>query len=144
MGAPPACGGEPRIDPAPLNGLRVIEIANEISGPYCGKLFVDLGAHVIKIEGPGRDSLRQWGPFPRGEPDPDRCGLFTYLNTGKRGTVLDLTRDTDTGAARELIGGADVLIDGLAPGTLDKAGLGMAVLQTLNPRLVVARISNFG
>jgi crotonobetainyl-CoA:carnitine CoA-transferase CaiB-like acyl-CoA transferase len=144
VGAPPARGGERRIDPAPLSGLRVIEIANEISGPYCGKLFVDLGADVIKIEGPGGDSLRQWGPFPGGEPDPDRCGLFTYLNAGKRGTVLDLARDADAGAAGELIADADVLIDGLAPGTLDKSGLGADVLQNVNPRLVVARISNFG
>src|SRR5271155_4604432 len=61
---------------AALDGLRVIEIANEISGPYCGKLFVDLGAEVTKIEAPGGDSLRRWGPFPGGQADPDRCGLF--------------------------------------------------------------------
>jgi crotonobetainyl-CoA:carnitine CoA-transferase CaiB-like acyl-CoA transferase len=53
----------------PVKGLRVVEIANEISGPYCGKLFVDIGADVTKIEGPGGDSLRRWGPFPGGEPD---------------------------------------------------------------------------
>ena len=106
-----------------LDGLRVIEIANEISGPYCGKLFVDLGADVIKIEGPEGDSLRRWGPFPGGEPHPDRCGLFEYLNTGKQGAVLDIMRETDADVARQLIGDADVLIDALAPGTLDKAGL---------------------
>jgi crotonobetainyl-CoA:carnitine CoA-transferase CaiB-like acyl-CoA transferase len=127
-----------------LDGLRVVEIANEISGPYCGKLFVDLGANVIKIEGPEGDSLRRWGPFPGGEPDHDRCGLFEYLNAGKHGAVLDITRETDAGVARQLIGDADVLIDALAPGTLDKSGLGVDALQNINPGLVVVHISNFG
>ncbi|HUB58580.1 MAG TPA: CoA transferase, partial [Mycobacterium sp.] len=119
-----------------LDGLRVVEIANEISGPYCGKLFVDIGADVTKIEGPEGDSLRQWGPFPGGEPDPDRSGLFEYLNVGKRAAGLD--------GARGLIADADVLIDGLAPGSLENTGLGVEALQEINPRLVVARISNFG
>jgi crotonobetainyl-CoA:carnitine CoA-transferase CaiB-like acyl-CoA transferase len=127
-----------------LDGLRVIEIANEISGPYCGKLFVDLGADVTKIEAPTGDSLRRWGPFPGGEPDPDRCGLFEYLNAGKRGIVLDVTCESGAAVARQLINDADVLIDALAPGTLDNSGLGADVLQSINPRLVVVRISNFG
>jgi crotonobetainyl-CoA:carnitine CoA-transferase CaiB-like acyl-CoA transferase len=122
----------------PLDGLHVVEIANEISGPYCGKLFVDIGADVTKIEGPERDSLRQWGPYPGGEPDPDRCGLFEYLNAGKRCEVVDSI------VARELIADADVLIDGLAPGVLDNSGFGVDALQEINPRLVVVRISNFG
>jgi crotonobetainyl-CoA:carnitine CoA-transferase CaiB-like acyl-CoA transferase len=127
-----------------LDGLRVIEIANEISGPYCGKLFVDLGADVTKIEGPEGDSLRRWGPFPGDEPDPDRCGLFEYLNAGKRGTVLDISGERQAAVARQLVGEADVLIDGLAPGTLDKSGLGVDALQNINPGLVVVHISNFG
>jgi crotonobetainyl-CoA:carnitine CoA-transferase CaiB-like acyl-CoA transferase len=122
----------------PLDGLHVVEIANEISGPYCGKLFVDIGADVTKIEGPERDSLRQWGPYRGGEPDPDRCGLFEYLNAGKRCEVVDSI------VARELIADADVLIDGLAPGVLDNSGFGVDSLQEINPRLVVVRISNFG
>ncbi|MBV8179849.1 MAG: CoA transferase, partial [Mycobacterium sp.] len=127
-----------------LDGLRVVEIANEISGPYCGKLFVDLGADVTKIEGPEGDSLRRWGPFPGDEPDPDRSGLFEYLNAGKGGAILDVTCESQAAVARELIGDADVLIDALAPGALDKAGLGVEALQDINPRLVVVRISNFG
>ena len=94
VGVPPACGGKWRHVTAPLDGLRVVEIAEEISGPYCGKLLVDLGADVTKIEAPEGDLLRQWGPFPGGEADPDRSGLFEYLNAGKRGAVLDLTRDS--------------------------------------------------
>jgi crotonobetainyl-CoA:carnitine CoA-transferase CaiB-like acyl-CoA transferase len=127
-----------------LDGLRVVEIADEISGPYCGKLFADLGAEVTKIEAPEGDSLRRWGPFPGHEPDPDRGGLFEYLNAGKRGAVLDVMCEGDAAAARQLIGDADVLIDASAPGTLDKSGLRVEVLQHINPRLVVVRISNFG
>jgi crotonobetainyl-CoA:carnitine CoA-transferase CaiB-like acyl-CoA transferase len=118
----------------PLAGLRVVEIANEISGPYCGKLFVDLGAEVTKIEGPEGDPLRRWGPFPGGKPDADRCGLFEYLNAGKHIASAD-----QAAAARELIAEADVLIEAPAPGAV-----GNAALQDINPGLVVVRISNFG
>jgi crotonobetainyl-CoA:carnitine CoA-transferase CaiB-like acyl-CoA transferase len=114
-----------------LDGLRAVEIADEISGPYCGKLLVDLGVEVTKIEPPEGDSLRRWGPFPGDEPDPDRAGLFEYLNAGKRGMVLDLARDSDAVAA--LIADADVLVDA-----------GAATLPELPSGLVVVRISNFG
>jgi crotonobetainyl-CoA:carnitine CoA-transferase CaiB-like acyl-CoA transferase len=121
---------------AALDGLRVVEIADEISGPYCGKLLVDLGAEVTKIETPERDSLRHYGPFPGGQPDPDRSGLFEYLNAGKRGAVLDLTSDGGGAAARRLIADADVLI---AAGTV-----GTVALPPPDPGLVVVYISNFG
>ncbi|WP_424078454.1 CoA transferase, partial [Mycobacterium sp.] len=105
-------------------------------------MFVDLGADVTKIEGPEGDPLRRWGPFPGGDPDPDRCGLFEYLNVGKHATVLDLARQA--AVALELIRDADVLIDALAPGALDESGLAIDALQDINPNLVVVRISNFG
>jgi crotonobetainyl-CoA:carnitine CoA-transferase CaiB-like acyl-CoA transferase len=108
-----------------LSGLRVVEIADEISGPYCGKLLADLGADVTKIEPPEGDPLRRWGPFPGDRPDPDRAGLFEYLNAGKRRVAA-----TDT---RVLIADADVLID----------GRGVEVPQP-DSRLVAVRISNFG
>ena len=107
-----------------LHGLRVVEIADEISGPYCGKLLADLGADVTKIEPPEGDPLRRWGPFPGDHPDPDRSGLFAYLNAGKR---------LASGDARDLIADADVLIDGHET----------VVPQPIS-RLVVVRISNFG
>ncbi|HEY1842506.1 MAG TPA: CoA transferase [Mycobacterium sp.] len=110
---------------AALDGLHVVEIADEISGPYCGKLLVDLGADVTKVEPPEGDPLRRWGPFPGGEPDVDRSGLFEYLNAGKRGASLDM--------ADELIADADVLIEA-----------GTTALPQLDPDLVVVHISNFG
>ena len=130
----------------PLAGLRVVEIAQDIAGPYCTKLLVDLGADVYKIEPPGGDPLRRWGPFPDGVPDPERSGLFEYLNAGKRGATLDLASNGDGASARELIGAADILVENLAPGTLDRSewGLDRERLSRINPGLVVVRISSFG
>jgi crotonobetainyl-CoA:carnitine CoA-transferase CaiB-like acyl-CoA transferase len=127
---------------APLEGLRVVEIAGDIAGPYCTKLLVDLGADVTKIEPASGDPLRRWGPFPGGVPDPNRSGLFEYLNAGKCGATLDLDRDVS--AAGELIAQAHLLVDGMRPGTLDRVGLDTDSLRALNPGLVVVRISDFG
>src|SRR4029079_8092514 len=71
----------PGVTPA-LAGLRVVEMAGAIAGPYCAKLLADLGAEVTKIERPSGDPMREWGPFPGGVPDPNRSGLFEYLNAG--------------------------------------------------------------
>jgi crotonobetainyl-CoA:carnitine CoA-transferase CaiB-like acyl-CoA transferase len=128
----------------PLAGLRVVEIATEIAGPYCTKLLVDLGAEVTKIESPAGDPLRAWGPFLGDIADPDRAGLFTYLNAGKLGATLDLTRGGELAAAGRLIADAHLLVEASPPGTLDQWGFDADVLQTLNPGLVVVRISDFG
>src|SRR6201993_4678082 len=129
---------------AALAGLRVVEIAGDIAGPYCTKLLVDLGAEVTKIEPPSGDPLRWWGPFPGGDVDPDRCGLFEYLNAGKSGATLDLACDADARRARRLIANAHLLVEAQPPGTLDRWGFDVPALQGLNPGLVVVRISDFG
>lgn len=128
----------------PLAGLHVVELATEISGPYAAKLFADLGAEVIKIEAPEGDPLRRWGPFPGGVADPERGGLFHYLNAGKSWATLDLARADDLAAARALIAGAHVLVENLAPGALEGWGLGGDALSGLNPNLVLLRVSAFG
>jgi crotonobetainyl-CoA:carnitine CoA-transferase CaiB-like acyl-CoA transferase len=120
----------------PLAGLHVVEIAEEISGPYAAKLLVDLGGEVTKIERPAGDPLRRWGPFPDGVPDPQRSGLFEYLNAGKRCAAM--------ADARELIAQADVLVDNFPPGTLDSWGFDLDSLSKLNPNLVLLHISHFG
>ena len=130
----------------PLQGLRVVELASEIAGPYCAKLLVDLGADVCKVEPPSGDPLRRWGPFPSDRPDPDRSGLFEYLNAGKHGLTLDFTDEADLAAARGLISEADVLIEDLPGGAPERRewGLDTDTLEQINPNLVVARISSFG
>ena len=125
-----------------LAGLRVVEIAGDIAGPYCTKLLADLGAEVTKIEPPTGDPLRNWGPFPGGLRDPDKSGLFEYLNAGKRGATIDL--DADVAASHSLIASADLLLDGMPPGALDRFGLDAPALEALRPGLVVVRISPFG
>jgi crotonobetainyl-CoA:carnitine CoA-transferase CaiB-like acyl-CoA transferase len=128
----------------PLAGLRVVEIAGEITGPYCTKLFVDLGAKVTKIEAPTGDPLRRWGPFPGGIPDPERSGLVEYHNAGKYCATADFDSRHDLGLVRELIEQADLLVEALPPGTLARWGFDADVLRELSPQLVVVRISHFG
>lgn len=130
----------------PLTGLRVVELASEIAGPYCTKLLVDLGADVCKIETPSGDPLRRWGPFPSGRPDPDRSGLFEYLNAGKRGVTLDFAHPDDIAMARDLIAQADMLVEDLPAGAPERRqwGLDTDTLDSINPNLVVVRISSFG
>ena len=86
---------------AALRGIRVVEFAQMISGPYCGKLLADLGADVVKVEPPHGDASRAYGPFPGPEPDPERSALFLYANSSKRGVVLDLTTDDDLATFRK-------------------------------------------
>ena len=77
----------------PLSHLRVLEIAEEIPGPFAGRLLHDLGAAVTKVERPGSgDCSRQAGPFRDDEPDPEASGLYTYFNRGKRSVTLDWTQ----------------------------------------------------
>src|SRR5579885_1510614 len=128
----------------PLAGLRVLELAQEIAGPYGGKLLASLGADVVKVEPPGGDVLRQRGPFPPGGPDPERSGLFLYLNAGKQGIVLDLEDAGGRRALLELCAGADVVLESFAPGELERLGLGSAALQAVNPRLVLVSVTPFG
>ena len=86
--------------------------------------------------------MRGWGPFPGDVPDPNRSGLFEYLNAGKRGTIIDL--ENDASVASRLIADAHVLVEALPPGTLDRWGLDVHALEALSPGLVVVRISDFG
>ena len=71
----------------PLTGIRVVELATGVAGPYCGRLLAGLGAEVIKVESPGGDASRLAGPFPGDLPHLERSGLFLHLNTGKRSFV---------------------------------------------------------
>lgn len=127
-----------------LEGLRVVELGQMVSAPYCAKLFSDFGADVIKVEPPTGDIARRWGPFPDDEPHPERSGLFAILNTNKRGVTLDL----DEREAREmflrLIESADVLIENNAPALMERRGLDYASLEAVNPELVMISITPFG
>ena len=125
-----------------LKQLKVLEIAEGISGPYCGKLMAGLGADVIKIEPPQGDASRQIGPFPNDTPDPEASGLFLYLNTGKRSVTLDLEQESET--VLRMVRDVDIVIENHPPGKLASLGLGYEDMARVNPGVVVVSITHFG
>jgi crotonobetainyl-CoA:carnitine CoA-transferase CaiB-like acyl-CoA transferase len=128
----------------PLAGVRVLELALGIAGPYGGKLLSDLGADVVKAEPPTGDRSRRRGPF-RGETvDPEASGFYLYLNAGKRGITLDLENEAGKAALLDLAAQSDVLIESFLPGDLDRLGIGVAALQARNPKLAVVSVTPFG
>jgi crotonobetainyl-CoA:carnitine CoA-transferase CaiB-like acyl-CoA transferase len=128
-----------------LADLKVIEYAGGVSGPFCAKLMADLGADVIKIEEPPLgDPARQDGPFPGGEPHPERSGLFLYLNTNKRGITLDPGTRKGAEIFRELLRTADVLVENMPPAKMKALGLGYESLSQTSPGLIVTSITPFG
>jgi crotonobetainyl-CoA:carnitine CoA-transferase CaiB-like acyl-CoA transferase len=121
-----------------LEGIRVIEFANYVSGPYAGMLLGDFGAEVIKIEAPdGGDPFRGWG---RVEYSP----TFGSVNRNKKSVVLDLKSPTGVSAARALVRTADVLIENFRTGTMERLGLSYDDLARDNPGLVWCSITGFG
>src|SRR6266702_4906490 len=128
----------------PLSGVKLVEYCSFVAGPYCAKLFADLGADVIKIETLEGDEARKRGPFPGDVPDPEHSGLFLYLNTNKSGVTLNLASTTGREIFKKMIVEADILIEDRPPGELEKLGLGYPVLKELNPSLIMVSITPFG
>ncbi|MBI4215835.1 MAG: CoA transferase [Chloroflexi bacterium] len=128
-----------------LEGVRVVEYAQMVSGPYCGKLLADHGAEVVKIEPPGTgDAARRRGPFYKGYAGPEASALFLYLNTSKRSITLDLNQEEGRRLFRALAKDADILVEDSPAGTLGRMGLGYEALSALNPHLIVTSITPFG
>ncbi len=125
----------------PLSGVKVVEIANNIAGPYAGFILAALGADVLKVERPeGGDDARGWGPpFWRGT-----SATFHAVNVNKRGATLDLKNPAQVAQLKVLLSEADVLVHNLRPGVLEGLGLGSAALTALNERLIYCAISAFG
>ena len=123
----------------PLKGIRVIEFCQVAAGPFCGMLFADMGAEVIKVEPPGGDTLRQWPPLTEGFSEN-----FASLNRNKRSVVLDLKDAGQRETAIDLVRTADILIENNRAGAMERLGLGYEILRGLHPRLVYCSISAFG
>ncbi|MCC6174942.1 MAG: CoA transferase [Chloroflexi bacterium] len=128
----------------PLDGVRVLELALGMAGPYAGKLLADLGADVVKAEPPTGDPTRRRGPFRDGQMDPEASGFFLYLNAGKRGVTLDLGTPDGRAALLDLVEQVDVVLESFAPGTLDRLDVGYDALRARNPRLVLVSTTPFG
>lgn len=127
--------------PSVLEGVVVLETAEWVAGPYCGKVLADYGADVIKIEPLSGDRSRAAGPFPADAADGARSALFLCLNTGKKSVALDLADEADRANFIRLAASADVVID---DGRLERVGIQFDELRRHNPRLVWVEISAFG
>ncbi|WP_313805546.1 CaiB/BaiF CoA-transferase family protein [Sphingobium sp.] len=129
----------------PLTGLKVVEFARILAGPWAGQVLADLGADVIKVESPDGDDTRGWGPPFIDRPDGSRdAAYFHAANRGKRGITLDFSTVEGQRRARELVADADVVIENFKVGGLAKYGLDFGSLSALNPRLVYCSITGFG
>jgi len=128
-----------------LDGIKVIECAQYISGPYCGMLLAGLGADVTKIEPIGvGDISRRCGPFPDDIPHIEMSGLFHYLNRNKKGITLNVSKATGREICLELLKNADLLIEDFRPAMAKSLKLDFASLRELNPKLNVISITPFG
>lgn len=124
----------------PLAGIRVIEIGTLIAAPFAARLMAEFGAEVIKIEAPGDgDPLRKWRKLHEG------TSLWWYLQSrNKKSIAVNLKSEAGIDIIRQLACNADVLIENLKPGAMEKLGLGWDVLHRLNPKLTMVRISGYG
>ena len=124
----------------PLDGLLVADLSRILAGPYATMLMGDLGAEVVKVEGPQGDDTRSWQP-------PVRDGVSTYflgVNRNKRSIALDFKDAADLEVARKLVARADIVLENFKPGALERFGLDYATVSATNPGVVYASISGFG
>ena len=135
----------PSGDPAkteregPLSGITILDLTRVLAGPYCTMILSDLGARIIKVEPPGGDDSRGYGPWL-----DDQSAYFMSLNRGKESIVLDLKSDKDKELFDRLLGNSDVLIENYRPKTMDKLGYGWTTLSKRYPQLIYAACSGFG
>ena len=130
----------PARRPGPLTGLLVADFSRVLAGPFCTQILGDLGAEIIKVEGPGGDDTRHWMP-------PVHAGISTYylsVNRNKRSVLLDLKDAGDRAAAAELARRADIMVENFKPGGLRQFGLDYETVQTANPAVIYASITGFG
>ncbi|TCJ97104.1 CaiB/BaiF CoA transferase family protein [Nocardia alba] len=132
---------EPTPAPGPLQGLRVIEMGQLLAGPFCGQLLGDFGAEVIKLEAPGSgDPMRQWG-----REQADGASLWwPVVARNKKSVTCNLRDPQGQRLARDLIAGADIVIENFRPGTMERWGLGYDQLRETNPGLIMVRVTGYG
>jgi crotonobetainyl-CoA:carnitine CoA-transferase CaiB-like acyl-CoA transferase len=128
-----------------LGDIRVLDLSQDIAGPFCTKLLAGLGAEVIKVEPPGTgDVSRRAGPFVHAVPHGEQSATYLYLNTGKKSITLDIQSQTGALLLQRLAQECDLLVESFPAGYLDQLGLGYATLEHLNPGLIYTSITPFG
>jgi len=125
--------------PGPLEGVRIVDLSQVVSGPMAAGWLADQGADVVKVEPPHGDPIRGLGPAKG-----DLSSAYIAINRGKRHVALDLKDPAAKGVLAKLIGRADVLVENFRPGVMDKLGFGYAACAELNPRLIYASITGYG
>lgn len=129
---------------SPLSGIKVVELARILAGPWAGQTLADLGADVIKVEAPEGDDTRRWGP-PFIDRDGEKSAAYFHAtNRGKRGITCDFRTPEGQETVRRLVADADVVIENFKVGGLAKYGLDYASLAKVNPRLIYCSITGFG
>ncbi len=129
--------------PAALDGITVLDLSGHIAGPYSTKLLADLGARVIKVERPGGDPIRTFGPWLNDEPGPERSGTYQFLNTNKESIVLDLKSDGGREALERLLPLVDVAVTSYPPAVAERLGLTPDALRGMADVNVLS-LTNFG
>jgi itaconate CoA-transferase len=130
----------PSAEPLPLSGIRVVTLEQAVAAPFCSRQLADLGADVIKVERPdGGDTARSYDGVLNGV-----SAYFAWLNRGKRSIVLDLKQPDHHAVCEKLLSRADVFVHNLAPGAIERLGLGYAELHARHPRLIWCGISGYG
>jgi len=132
------------MDKQALDNLRVLEWGNFISAPFCTEMLAQLGAEVIKIEPPGGDEARYYGPFPQDEPDLEKSGLFLYLNSNKSGITLDPLKPTGREILFKLLEDTDIFVVNQPQLDLIKFDLDYETLKRQYPKLIMTLITPFG
>ena len=127
-----------------LSGIRVLELGEGVSAPYCAKILANFGAEVIKMESPDGDIARRMGPFPNDEPHPEKSGVFLALNSNKYGVTLDIETNEGADAFRRLASSVDIVIESMPTSWLHEMHLGYATLAQDNPALIMTSLSPFG
>ena len=131
--------------PAPLAGVKVLDLSRVLAGPWAGQLLADYGADVIKVERPGSgDDTRSWGPPFFGDPADQRAAYFLSANRGKRSVAIDIASEDGAAMVRQLAAEADVLLENYKVGQLARYGLDGASLSALNPKLIYCSITGYG
>ncbi len=124
--------------------MSVVELGQGVAAAFAAKLMALMGASVIKVESPEGDVTRHRGPFPGDIPDPEKSGLFQYLNADKRGITLDLRNRADRRTLDDLLTGADIMIHNIAPYQRAACGLESDAVSRSHPRLIVTAIAAYG
>jgi crotonobetainyl-CoA:carnitine CoA-transferase CaiB-like acyl-CoA transferase len=128
----------------PLDGVKVLDLSEDIAGSFCGRLLADYGADVLKVEPPAGAALRRMGPFFGDHPHPEKSLFYLLMNLNKKGATLNLETITGRNILKRLVPHVDVVIESYRPGYLADLGIGYDGLVAENPSLIMTSITPFG